>query len=529
MNVALLHPAGARRLEAFVYLEGDAYPAHSSMKQVFISAFLILSVCSVLTAMWRPESQSAKPVLYWVTNPQETRNRQARAFADWLERTHQRQVDFRIDADNHDLRKKIIQGVAGVAGDLIDFRSGDHMRFAHAVGMVADVTEIAGAKGFPAHLTYDAAVPEFVFEGRQYGFPAGSFIHMYWVNEATFEQYDLPLPQERMSLGEFEALGREFVARANPEGERRQNFFLYGAGTFIANALRRGMGGDMYNETLTAARLDAEPSLEAMRIIHRWIHEYGLLPSDADMASFAAEQHGDAHVAMPLFVRGHFALLLWGRSAVTYFRPLGLDTRLSVIEPPNAGFPNTSMGVRIVTIYENARNREMAEYFLEYLTSEDYNVIIAEEGEDMPPNPAFARTDAFLHPPDYPNEWGAHETFARAAEEIAIGEPFSPYILPGIAHRMWARGYSEIMSGRRSIEEAMQIATQRIAAEIAASISHPDNEALLSHYRRAVEDQRRIDERLAAGEPIPLSLIRNPYYRRYYLSTGQAYRDESAL
>ncbi len=495
------------------------------MKHVFVIAFLVLSVLSVVTAMLRPDPQSEHPVLYWVTNPQETRHRQARAFVDWIDRTHGLQVDFRIDSDNDDLRKKIIQGVSGVAGDLIDFRSGDHIHFAHAVGMIEDVTESARAKGFPADKTYEAAIPEFVFEGRQYGFPAGSFIHMYWINEAVFEQYDLPLPRERMTLEEFEELGRKFVERANPPGARQERFFLFGSGTFIANALRRGLGGDVFNETLTAATLDSEESVESMEIIHRWTHDYGIMPSAADMASFAAEQQGDAHVAIPLFARGQFALLLWGRSAVTYFRPLGLDTGLSVMEPPNVGFPNTSMGVRMVTIYKKTPNRELAEYFLQYLMSEDYNRIIAEEGEDMPPDPAHARTDAFLHPPDHPNEWGAHDTFARAAEEIAIGEPFSPFVLPGTVHRIWSRAFSEIMSDRRSIHEALGIATDRINAEIASAIAHPDNEHLLERYNRALEDQQRIDDLLARGEPVPLSLIRNPYYQRYYLYTGQAYDD----
>jgi multiple sugar transport system substrate-binding protein len=74
------------------------------------------------------------------------------------------------------------------------------------------------------------------------------------------------------------------------------------------------------------------------------------------------------------------------------------------------------------------------------------------------------------------------------------------------------------MAGTRSPEKAASEATERINDSIAHTIQ--EDADLAAEYERRLKIQQKIDQRRAAGQPVPLEWINNVFYRRYYREQG---------
>ena len=93
---------------------------------------------------------------------------------------------------------------------------------------------------------------------------------------------------------------------------------------------------------------------------------------------------------------------------------------------------------------------------------------IVHDADALPPNPAYTQTEAFIHPPDHPEEWNVHEPFAQAARTIAISIPVSPYVLDSTVERIFGDARDGYMADQMTAEQAAQQAAARIDAEIQA-------------------------------------------------------------
>lgn len=490
------------------------------MKYLFaITGLALLAWGAAIYASY-PTTRSEVPVLYWTTGYTEARFTQIDAFKAWL--ADQGLVtpagtpilDVRLDAANDDLAKKLIQGVSGVAGDIIDVRGGARLRYFAELGMLTDVTDHARAMGFdPAH-TYPTMASEFVVDGRQYGFPCNVFVNLYWVNEDAFRRFNQPPPPTQWTLDEFERRGRAFVAAATPPGQPRRYFF---ADRVDTRQLFRSMGLSAFNETLTRCTLDDPRFARALALERRWTHELHLLPSAADRAAFATRGGGAGEHARALFAQGHVALYHGNRWASVQLRQLDAGP-LDVVHPPHDHFPNAFGGARTATIYRASPHRDLALHFLRFLASEPYNRQIIADGDALPPNPRFTELPEFRQPPEHPNEWGCHERFAHAAHTIAMPGVYSPFVLDAIVQRHLHDARDACLAGLLSPDQAARQAARRVNAEIERTI-HDDPDAA-ARYRRLLQQQDRIDRLRERGEPVPLDLIANPFHRRYYAHMG---------
>ena len=143
-----------------------------------------------------------------------------------------------------------------------------------------------------------------------------------------------------------------------------------------------------------------------------------------------------------------------------------------------------------------------------------------------PPRPEHMSEDAYqdklnqLHHayaeviPHYHMEWGCHEAFSEAAENIAITEVYSPFIIPQTASRIQSEAEEGFLAGLWSAEEAARQAAEGIDDEIARTLKEKPQLAPL--YDEMLVLQKKIDAKKAAGEKIPRSWIKNHFYRRYY-------------
>jgi multiple sugar transport system substrate-binding protein len=539
-----------------------------TMRKLFCICGLLLLCAGVGTYLTQPERQTAVPVIYWVIDPAPARGQQIALFHRWLIknghgaeyvlRTPQDVaafraekwspalvkaitdenpgsdaiwqgeaspaalpliirapgVEMRLDSASNDLNKKLVQGISGVAGDVIEgYGGGKQMQYLAAGGMLADVTESAQAYGFGPDKTYPALAPALFYDGRQYAFPRNPAQVLYWVNKGTFKEYGQPLPPSRWTIEEFEQCGKAFVAAANPAGERRTVFF---ADRLMMVELRRSLGLSVFNETLTQCTLDDPRNARAMALMHKWTYEDHILPSAADKASFDTEG-GWGGQSFQLFKSGRYAMFASGRWALMLFRKFGA-MQLAVVEPPHGGMPNTVLSGGQSTVYRASKHRKYAELFLAYMAGEDYNMQIVRDGDALPPNPIYTETELFRHPPDYPNEWGCHEGYANAAKTIATVQSFSPFVLPVVVERYDTMAQDDVMNDRATPEEAGVRASERINEEIGLTLRESD--VLRRRYEELCTTQEQIEELRAAGKPVPVALITNPFHQRYYREQG---------
>jgi multiple sugar transport system substrate-binding protein len=252
-----------------------------------------------------------------------------------------------------------------------------------------------------------------------------------------------------------------------------------------------------------------------------------IIPSNADLAAMTASG-GYGGTSPQKFNSGEYAMIHAGRYLLIQMRQFDADRKkkgLPLLDMTTAGLPydefaNVTFVTRSAAVYVGSKHPELAYYFLSYLASEDYNMQIVRDADSLPPNPAYTRTEAYLHPPDHPNEWDVHGAFAKAAETIAIGNSYSPFVLRQIYNRELDEATQEFLTDRISADQAVRQLASRLNQAIDRTLV--ENPELKPLYDKLVKDQQTIDSLRARGEKVPLSLIRDPFHRAYYQYKGWA-------
>jgi ABC-type glycerol-3-phosphate transport system substrate-binding protein len=482
------------------------------MKYVLLSVFALLVLATIADQLVRRPEVADRPVLYWVTDVNAARVAEMKLFQSWMEENDYPSFEIRLDSSNSDVSKKLIQGVSGVGSDIISLAR-DEAWLLQSTGMMADVLPLAEKHGFTVDRAWPAAADAFVIDGQQVGFPRGSPVQAYILNVDLFEKHGQPVPGLGWTFAEFEAAGKAFVAAANAGLERQKVFFC---DTINALTLRRGMGRSMFNETMTAATMDNAEAARVLRLMHKWIYTDRIIPTQADLDFFAGSDTNNSRIQ--LFRQERYALLTAARYSLVQLRE-GPTMEMVARPLPHDGFPNGLMGTGSVGLYIKSPHQELAAYLLKFFASETYNMSVVRSSDSMPPVPEYAATEAYLRPPDYPNEWGVHGVMADMME-MAIATCASPFVLPSSANRIESEFRLGVLSDVYPPEEAVALTEHFINREIELNVSK--NLALQTKYAKLTRDQAEIDRLRAAGERVPLGLITNPFYRRYYVAKGWA-------
>ena len=489
------------------------------MKFVLLIAGVLLALSYGVLLATYPDRVGGVPLLHWVTDPAPARDDQIEGFHQWLVEhghvtdTGEAVLRLELDANNGDQSKLIIQGVSGVASDLIDVRWGRQMRLFQRIGILDDVTDAAATNGFGPDATWAAMRPEIMLHGKQYMFPANVAVRLLWVNRDAFERYGIDPPPRRWTFDAFESIGRRFVAAANEPGKRQTVFF---ADDVPIEPMHRSLGLSIFNETMTACDLDDPRYVGVLELKQRWIYEDNILPTPGQQQSMQG-QAGWGGAGPQSFVRGDYGLLYSGRYMVMQFRRMDAP-QLGVSELPHGGFPNHRTTTRATAVYAGSGHPQLARRFLAYLASERYNRQIVASGDAIPPSPKYTQTRAFLRPEGHRNEWGCHEVFAQTMHTTAIGGVYSEFILQPVADRIIERWQDEYANGLTTAERAAAMTAADIDRRIARNLER--DPSLGERYRQRLETQAKIDDRLAAGRAIPAAWVVNPFYQRYYAARG---------
>jgi multiple sugar transport system substrate-binding protein len=486
------------------------------MKYLFAVVLLGLAVASILTFSNLSEKVDT-PVLYWVTQYSEPRVKQTELFEKWMLDNGYPAVDLRIDVIGKNQKEKnVIQGVSGVAADILDCSFGD-VDLYHSVGMLDDLTEVAVEMGFDPSKTYPSVQSLFIVDDKQYGFPRLISARFFWVNVETFQKAGLDVPGSDWTFDEFEQVGKAFVKALNAHGER-QTVYLTGQFTIPHRILMmRSMGADIFNETQTASTLMHPAYKEVCEIVRKWTYEDKIIPSNVEAESLSTQTRADTHVSQQLFANGNFGVLWAGRWGLMSFRMIGPE-ELGVCEFPNAGFRNTIVGGAPVAIYKKSKHKELAYYFLKFLASDAFNMNTVRNADGLPPVPRYAKMDEFSHPKEYPNEWGLHDEIRDMTTFLGIPFPSSPFALTQVFMRYDKNAFDKFMAGRVSLSGTLKEASDAIDAHIQYNVSQ--SRELKEKYDRLIINQEEIERLRAQGELVPLHLITNPFYRRYYVEKG---------
>ncbi len=499
------------------------------MKWVFLVVMVFLVAASAATIVTEPDLRSEVPVIYWMTDRNPDRVEQVDRFHQWLVQqgytteSGDPVVELRLDVVARDPTnsKKIIQSVAGVAGDIMDCDIGQM----HGLGVILDVTDYAQRLGFGLDRTYQALEPVLMRDGRQYGFPCNVGTNCMWVNVETFKRYGLDLPPQNWTIDQFEAIGREFITRANKPGERQRVFYCANLGDWQGRwmliTLIRGFGLSVFNETMTAADVDDPRFALVLNKFRQWTYEDHFAPTGAEVSSFSS-QAGYGGIDLSLFETGRCGIIITGRWALIRMREYRNPPQVQVVNfpMPRDGFPNAIIGARSAAIYKGSDHPDLAALFLAFLASDEYNQHIVAGADGLPPSPLHARSDAYNYPPEHPNEWGIHKPMYEIVRDYSIAMAASPFVSDSIVQRHITQAIEKVLADPplASAEEAARVLAEEINEEIMLNVR--ESSTLSNLYQQLHDRQARIDAYRAEGRPVPLDWITNPFYREYYRSQG---------
>ncbi len=317
------------------------------VQRLFLICLGVLAAASAALYWTLPDQRSPVPVLYWITQVDSTKLETIARFKTWLHDRGLPPVEVRIDNVNQDPTKKLAQGLAGVGADIFDIYTFETELFAQS-GMLMDVTDAAHAGGYSPAATYPAFYDDLVVNGRQYGFPRNAGGNMIWANATTFARYGVPLPSAHWTWDEFEQLGKKLVTAANPPGTRQRVYFIQDLELLNPTFLRRGLGLEVFNETMTHCTLNDPRNAEVMRRLYRWVVELRLIPTLAEQKTMAADAGRAGDEWFYLYAKGRYAMLFCDRWALIRLRDLGTPPS-RIVEPFNSGFRNMEFGCGIIS------------------------------------------------------------------------------------------------------------------------------------------------------------------------------------
>ncbi len=490
------------------------------MRVLFVVLLSLLLVGSVVTYLSLPETQRKPRVLYWVVDGVPARKHQAEVFEKWMIDNGYPAVDLRIEVSKS-YKVNVVQGVSGVAGDILDCYQGE-IDLYQSIGLLEDVTEIAQEMGFDVSHTYPGIQSAMMVDGRQYGFPRNVGAGMFWVNVKAFEKVGLPIPPETWTFDEFERVGKAYVEHSNIPGEFQSVYLTQNLRPGIRNIFLRSMGVDIYNETMTSSSLERPEAEELYERFYRWTKDLKILATKESSAALSSGSDVQSSARLYLFSQGNFGLLFAGRWALVYFREIGPE-KLSISGIPYHSFDNTTLGYGASAIYIGSKNKDLAYYFLKFMASPAFNKEIVRNSDGLPPVPEYAYGKEFSRPEQYPEEWGLHDRFREVAEEIAIPDSYCPFVPQRMVERYEQAALDKFLMDRMSAKDALKEAADRIEKDILSFVSQSDR--LGEKYRKLLGDQTEIDRLRAAGKMVPLELISNPFYRRYYVEKGWSFSE----
>ena len=421
------------------------------MKHAF--AAILAGLIGLSGLVWTLTPARAKSELVWCSDNNPTRRGQM----DLFNRLHE-DYHVRLDPDNTDMSKVIVQSIAGVGPDLFDSYNGFQTSAYVRAGIAWDITdELAEAGIDVARDTWPAAHTMSIYDARTYGFPRNAGTDALYFNKKIFDARGEPHPPAYIRAPEFLRTAKRLTVKGKHFGFI---FSWWQWQHFLSQ-----WGGQVYSPDGTRCLLDSDEAIAAVQFMHELVYKYKVSPTP-DQESAMATTGGWGSGPITLFGGGRAAMALGGRWWLCTLRK-------------KDQFPNLSHGVTecqfgpirryrgycgSVLINKKSPRRRQALQFLIYMYSQAYNELINHQADALGPVKKYAFTDKFLQDSDYPEETYNHVW--RKVMEYGVPEQVSPFVNGNAINRIITRQLDLVKADLKPPANAMRTAAEQVNEEI---------------------------------------------------------------
>ncbi len=453
------------------------------MKYLFAAASILFALmyAGALLTLER-DADDGRVTLYWSTDPNPARARQIAAF----EALH---PGIRVLVDPGaatDPTKLMVQCATGVGPDIIDAYNLEQMVGYAEAGILLDITEHAQEMGFGPEDTYPALQPRLFYEGRQYRYPRNAYANCIVYNKDLFDEVGIPYPEPGWTYDDLAAIGRRIGAYRGTDGRRIIPLANW-APQMVVQDLMVAYGADWLDANGLVSTLDAPEAIQALQQYHDMIYRDQTIPTPVEAASFATQ--GGWGGAINWFAAERAAMISIGRWILILLPNFPeLADKLGAVVLPRLPHQDHSTGIcDAAGPGVNAKSPHWREalFFLQYLTTPEYNRIIIEGGDSLPPNPVMAQRGEDLVSPVLPDP-AFHQSFIDAIAHANVLSA-SSFIDPNLVGIWFLEAIQRVENNVQTPETAFRA----LASEI--------NERIRMNLARRPDLQRKFEA--VTGQP----------------------------
>lgn len=483
----------------------------------------------------QPTSLDDVPRLVWATDDNPARRLQMQLFRRWHLENYGELIDIVTDPASRDTRegasvtKPVVQSIGGAGADILETYGPKQLEAMVRSGIALDVSSDAQSRGFGFERCFDAARSSFVYDGRQYGFPANVGYTVLFYHKDMFEDAGIEMPTGGWSIDQLVEISHALTVESDdiPGGKR---FGIVGMHPW---PMSLSAGAMFFSDDGSRSTYNSQNTVVAYQHYLDLMYTHKVMPTPADSASMAAaggftgggnnELFFAARLcamttggrwSYPTFAQRNFNSVIRPRleaiAAVSSNRdlihrieniiesldkdvliPLASDDyrlirdsltdedranlmRVGVAHVPtvNGDIKYTDVGARVALVNAASPRREYALRFLEFLGSEAYNERINQAFDSICGVIEYCVDDDGISGPPEPlpglEDFDSH-VFVEAMDG-AESQQLSDFIGPERVGDLAGRVMDQLTNNRFSAAEAAKLIEDRLNAQIKANI-----------------------------------------------------------
>lgn len=433
------------------------------MRKAVLSILAGLICLSIIAWAIKPRADNArKTPIIWMSDDNPARHDQI----DTFNRLNP-QYDLRLDPNNTEMEKVIVQSLAGVGPDLFCCYNGFQLSSYVKSGIAWDVTDKLRDAGIdPRKDLWRGPDPTYTYEGRAYGFPANVAANAIWINKELFDQAGVPCPKGPMTWEQFVPLAQKLTRRDSNGRVQQYGFMFDFRDAWMHFALQ--WGGRFYSEDGTRCVADSPEAIQATQFMYDLIYKYHVSPTPVEESAMAT-QGGWGSGVITFFGGAKAAMALGGRWWLCTLRDYK-NLRLGAFESPHGPkrvFRGYGKGV---IINRNSPRREDAFKFLLYMNGKEYNDLINHQADALCPVKRYCYSEEYLHDPKYPKE-DFNEVW-RDIMGVSEPETLSPFVNGAVADRILTKQLDLVKADQKPVADAMRATAAKVNEEIAKALEN---------------------------------------------------------
>jgi len=483
----------------------------------------------------QPISLTDIPRLVWATDDNPARQSQIQLFRKWHLEKYGELIDVVTDPASRDTRegssvtKPVIQSIGGAGADVLETYGPKQLEAMVRSGIALEVTKDAAELGFEYTRCFDAGWSSFVYDGRQYGFPANIGYVVLFYHKDLAAQAGVTIPSGGWTIDQLVKTAQKLTVESSdiPGGKR------WGIVGMHPWPMALAAGARFFTPDGTRSIYNSPEAARAFQAYLDLMYKYKVMPTPADTASMAAAGGFTGGGNNGLYFAAKLsAMTIGGRwEYVTYaesnyervIRP-ALERALSVtddvefkttvtriiqsldrdllaalshddyelirnvltsddrsrlmqigvahVPTPKGDIKYTDVGARVAIVNRKSKHRKYAVRFLQFLGSEEYNELINQTFDSICGVVEFCTDGDGISgsPEPLPGLEDFDSSVFVKAMDGAESQQLSPFIGPERLGYLAGQVMDQLTNNRFSAGEAERLIQQRINEQIRANL-----------------------------------------------------------